>query len=343
MILTRSPFIFNAPYPNSFVTSVQFTIVVGLGSTTTIVPLNTRTITRPSPSSTSVNTWIDASPYIRDWYDISPITTSDSSAAEVITNGEVLLTSITAEFTDSLGSTLTPLSQKYIATNGYGYYTDGQNYQPTKKILLSHQEYKADERGYFIVPIRVESGDLNPTVDGVAVTLGFSDTYQNYVKYIVIPMADYSGNIEVVFEGESINIELIEECKYPVKEIQFLNRFGVLETIHFYKASKESFSIESEKFKNNYVTGATSYDTQVHQLKKYNVKGNKSINIETGFLNQNYNETMKELMLSELVWLDGVPINVKSNSLEFKTRIVDKLITYSIDFEYAFDEINNIS
>lgn len=342
MIQTRSPFIFNAPYPNNFITSVEFTIVIGNGSTTTITPLDTQTFTKPNPSSSTTNVWIDASPYIRDWYNINPITTSDSSTAEVITNGEILLASITARFTDSLGSSLTPLSQKYIASNGYGYYWEGQNKQATQKILLSHQEYKADERGYFIVPLRVESGDSNPTVNGTGVALNFTDNVQNYVKYLIIPCSDYTGNITVNFEGESINIELIEECKYPVKEIQFLNRFGVLETVHFYKASKESISIESENFKNNYTNG-TSYNTQTHQLKKYNVKGNKRINIETGFLNQNYNETMKELMLSEYVWLDGIPINVKSSSLEFKTRIVDKLISYSIDFEYAFDEINNIS
>ena len=208
---------------------------------------------------------------------------------------------------------------------------------------MSHQNYKADARGYFIVPLRCESGDANPTVDGAAVTLGFSNNHNNYVKYIVIPLADYSGNIDVLFGGESINIEIIEECKYDVQEIQFLNRFGVLESLHFYKAAKESLSTTSEDFKNNYVTGATSWDVQKHQMQKYNVKSNRRINIETGFLNQYYNQTLSELMQSEKVWLNGKPINVKSNSLDFKTRIVDKLITYSIDFEYAYDEINNIA
>ena len=133
MILTRSPFIFNAAFPNNFITSLEYTLVVGTGSTTTITPLKTTVFTRPNPSSDTNNLWIDLSPYIRDWYDTTPITTSDSSTTEVIESNEVLLTSITVEFTDSLNSSLTPLSQKYIATNGYGYYSEGQNKQATKK------------------------------------------------------------------------------------------------------------------------------------------------------------------------------------------------------------------
>jgi hypothetical protein len=69
---------------------------------------------------------------------------------------------------------------------------------------------------------------------------------------------------------------------------------------------------------------------------------NKKIKIETGFLNEDYNATIQELLQSEKVWMNGNPINVVSNSLEFKTRLIDKLISYSIDFEYAYDEINNV-
>ena len=51
-------------------------------------------------------------------------------------------------------------------------------------------------------------------------------------------------------------------------------------------------------------------------------------------------------MLSELVWVQiGVavyPINIVTNSLEKKTQINDKLVNYSLDFEFAYDIINNV-
>jgi hypothetical protein len=51
-------------------------------------------------------------------------------------------------------------------------------------------------------------------------------------------------------------------------------------------------------------------------------------------------------MLAEQVWVDDLsnvlPINLKSNSLQFKKSVNDKLITYTVQFDYAFDKINNI-
>ena len=343
MILNRSPFHYNVVYPNVYVTSIDFEIIVGTGSTTTVVPVETYTASQPNPSSSTTNTWIDLSPFIRDLYTFTPLDFTGVSVAEMRTSGanSVLMVEVTASTIDSIGSNEDDVSNKYICTDGYGYYTDGQNYQPSQKILLSHTTYKADARGYFIVPLRAASGDGNPTVNAVEVALSFTDNNQNYVKYLVVPLSAYSGTVAVVFEGETINIEIIDECKYPVNEIQFINRFGVFEAVHFYKAKKETVNVKGETFKNTYTNGV-SYDVQKHQYQKFNVVANKTIRIETGFLNEDYNATIQELISSEHVWIDGNPVNIRSNSLELKTRIVDKLISYSIDFDYAYDEISNV-
>jgi hypothetical protein len=340
MILSRSPFYYNVVHPNAFVTSVDFTLVVAEGSLATPTALQTYNFTKLKPSDTTTNTYIDIAPYIRDSYNNQPIT--DKPAASLVVDGsDVLIAVVTAQATDSLGNNLTPSSNKYKCADGYGYYLDGQNNQPSNKILLSHQEYKADYRGYFIVPLNCASGDADPTVDGVGVALGFTEDVTNYIKYLVIPCAEYQGSITVVFGGETIFIELIEECKYEVKEFQFLNRFGAMESIHFYKSSMESLSVKSNTFKNNYTNGV-SYDTSIHQIKRTDVTANKSIKVETGFLNPYYNETIQELLQSEKVWMNAKPVNIKTESLEFKTRAIDKLISYSLDFDYAFDEINNV-
>ena len=340
MILTRSPFYYNVTL-TSFITSVEFSLVIGKGSTTTITPLDTYNFTKQRPSTDSTNLWVDISPLIRDFYTYSPIDTSLYATPQTIASDCVLLVSLTANRISSLGTISTPLSQKYIATDGYGYYLEGQNKQETRKILLSHTEYRAYQNGYFIVPLSCNNSDTNPTVNGVSVTLSFTDNSTNYVKYLVIPLGEYTGTVTVVYGGETIYIELIEECKYPVSDVQFINRFGVLESMHFYKAAKESVSVNSSDFKNAYTNGI-SYDVNRHQIKQYNKTSNRKVKIETGFLTPYYNQTVQELMESENVWVDGKPVNVKTGSLEFKTRVVDKLISYSFDFEYAYDEINNV-
>ncbi len=72
--------------------------------------------------------------------------------------------------------------------------------------------------------------------------------------------------------------------------------------------------------------------------------------MNTGYISEQYNEVIKQMMLSEQVWMTKtidseevvIPIRPKTESLTYKTRVNDKLINYSIDFESAFDEINNI-
>lgn len=341
MILTRSPYYINVVFTNNFVNAVNFTVTIGNGSFSSINAIDSYNLTKRKPSDTATNTWLDVSPFISDLFDQKPIDVSLYNAPTVISSNEVLLASISEQQEDSLGSQLPLNSFKYRCTEGYGYYTEGQNYDPNKKILLSHTGYKAFENGYFVVPLECDSSSPDPTVEGVAVPLNFTDEVSNYVKYLVIPLGEYSDNITVSYDGESIDIELIEECKYPVSSVQFLNRFGVIEQVHFYKAVKETVNTKSEKFKNAYTNGVT-YDVKRHQSQVFNKTSNKSIKIETGYLNPDYNQTMQELMESEKVWINSRPVNVTSNSLEFKTRIVDKLISYSISFDYAYDEINNI-
>lgn len=66
----------------------------------------------------------------------------------------------------------------------------------------------------------------------------------------------------------------------------------------------------------------------------------------TGFVNELMNESFKELMLSEKVWatINGIvnPVVINSSQLQYKTSLNDKLINYTIEFEYAFDLINSI-
>jgi hypothetical protein len=65
----------------------------------------------------------------------------------------------------------------------------------------------------------------------------------------------------------------------------------------------------------------------------------------------NINEWFEELMLSEYVWvrkpsysgsLKTVPVKIVTSSFTKKTSLNDKLIEYTIQFEEAFDYINNV-
>ena len=76
--------------------------------------------------------------------------------------------------------------------------------------------------------------------------------------------------------------------------------------------------------------------------------GKESITLNTGYLSEDYNDVIEELMLSEQVWLmatdseEVLPVIPKTQNLTYKTSINDRLVQYTIDFDYAFDKINSV-
>ena len=58
------------------------------------------------------------------------------------------------------------------------------------------------------------------------------------------------------------------------------------------------------------------------------------------------NETIEELFLSENVWIryEGktLPVIPTSKAIAFKTSLNDKLIDYTVNFDFAFDKVNNV-
>ena len=82
-------------------------------------------------------------------------------------------------------------------------------------------------------------------------------------------------------------------------------------------------------------------------LKRLRIKiYTKSITLNTGFLREEYNETIRQLLQSENIWIrednQTLPILVKDSNFQYKTSVNDKLVNYTINFEFAFDGINNI-
>jgi len=153
------------------------------------------------------------------------------------------------------------------------------------------------------------------------------------------------------FTDKVVTLRKVEECKFSPLNIIFYNKFGALQNIWYFKKSFTDINIKSEKFKNNILdlenSGSTpSYALSKHQEKKFMTNGKESLTVNSGYYPEAYNEVVRQKMLAEQAWVDDItkvlPINLKSNSLRFKKSVNDKLITYTVQFDYAFDKINNI-
>ena len=142
-----------------------------------------------------------------------------------------------------------------------------------------------------------------------------------------------------------IKVDNIQECKYQPYKVTFINKFGALQDLWFFKRSNETLTTKTEDFKRNIVVNG-AYDTSRHQQKVLTKNGNEKLSLNTGFYPEEYNEVFKQMQLSEDCWVEinnqTLPLNVSSSSLAFKTQLNDKLINYTIEIDFAYDTINNI-
>lgn len=158
---------------------------------------------------------------------------------------------------------------------------------------------------------------------------------------------------------QSIKIECIDECKNIPHKISFLNKFGVIQDIWFFARKKDSVSTERESYKKSTLkTDGTvvSYNISDHQNVYLENQGREQITMNTGYIHESYGEVMKQLLVSEFVYIHdkfrsspsnasydlAVPINVVTGSLDIKTRRYDKLINYELQFQGDFELIQSI-
>ena len=148
-----------------------------------------------------------------------------------------------------------------------------------------------------------------------------------------------------------INLIPVAEARYTPLNVIFYNKFGALQNIWFFKKSVTSINVTSENYKSNILDldndgGEPAFVINKHQEKIFMVNGRETITLSTDFINEEYNDVIRQLLLSEQVWVDDgtnvLPINLDSKSLQFRKGVNDRFVNYTISFKYAFDKINNI-
>lgn len=176
-----------------------------------------------------------------------------------------------------------------------------------------------------------------------------ADTYNSdeIVQNLWVNVSDATTDqyIDIIYNGVTKTLLITDECRYTPIDIAFQNKEGALQIMTFFKAKKDTISIESETFE-------SSRQIPKHQFVKYNVNAKVKFSASSGFVAEDKNETIKQLLLSERVWLleyssrdeenKATPLNVITSLQEVKTRQNDKLINYVIEFEHAFFENNNV-
>ena len=248
----------------------------------------------------------------------------------------------------SYDATDTQLSQTIdinVALNGYNYFEEG-NTSPTTSTFISNRVVFALADNTYSVPFYSgNGGQVSFIKDGnVLNTFNLTASDESEEQIVQVSVGDID-TISITGEPD-IKVITISECRYQPYKITFINKFGVLQDMYFFKKAVEAMTTKRETYKGTTINNGT-YSISDHTKRDFNIQANETIKLSSGYLNEEYNEVFKQMMLSEKIWLtdedDNVlPINIKTSSINYKTSLNDKLVEYTIDFDRSYNVINNV-
>ena len=368
----RSPIIIN----NSDSETVYATLAISIWNGEDNATVTAQYNIRKTASGLFLN--FEISELVRDYLDI----TFDGNY-----NGQAVWVKWVHKAFDDDNQIIFEQTSTQLAVDGYYYFEEAQTATPS--LLISNRELFVLEDNTFRVPIYASNNPTVVFYkDGEVVaseTIGSSTLSSGQIKYISIygddvnydtfqeRVTDANGTFEdnyciqsflntysigavdkiTVSDSngiETIKVNVIEECKYEPKKVTFINKFGALQDMYFFKKAVENLTIKKESYKSNIALNYGGYNSTTHVNRDFNVIGNESISLSSGYLSEEYNEVFKQLMLSEKVWVTNIletgeqvlPINVKTSDITYKTSLNNKLVEYTIEFNKSFDTINNI-
>jgi hypothetical protein len=376
----RSPFYLKAEPQTGTLTSAQMELYVYTGA---LLSSPTSSELRYTLTNTplSGNNFVvfEISELVRDYLDIEFDGEYDSQAVWVRP---------TFTLTKTVGSE-TPTPVDYIALDGYGYFHEGTNPQLSRGLLMSNNTIF--RLNYDNVRIPVFAEDTNTVTflykgeEKRTETITYSNNTDSIIDYVTVSGIDdvdtyrervindggtledsycldqflnsfNIGEVDQVIINTDAGIEVVKiitvsECKYEPYKVTFVNKFGALQDLWFFKKSVESTNVKSEQFKASIFDQSTlTYKTYKHQQQAFMSQGKDKISMNTGFINDDYNSVIEELLLSEQVWYTEIteteekiiPVIPLTKSVTYKTSLNDQLSDYTVEFEHAFDKINNI-
>jgi hypothetical protein len=157
--------------------------------------------------------------------------------------------------------------------------------------------------------------------------------------------------------ADTINIVRVDCTRYgDGNKITFVNKFGGLQDLWFFLKSVKATTSTKETYNANTIstsTGSATYSVNAPTKTVFNKTANQKIRLSSGYYPEGANPFFEELLLSDQVWLTQpdpydpsteqvVPVIISTSSFTYKTSLNDRLIEYTMEFDMAFDYINNV-
>lgn len=345
-INARSPYIVTINEVGQVETKLEIYLWNGTGA----MPASpSYTLSKLIPSSNNPATYYDVSPYIREYISHANLQTvtniiSATPSAQWCNVGLKLYKKISSTFIQ-VGTT-----QTHFGLDGYGYYLDGANPSLSNYLLTSSAyEYFYDLSGeYGWLTIYTGSGNsvrYTNVNSGAVNTQGLTNNVWRDIPRVYAPYSADGNRLDIIDGSSNVLYSATflpkEECKYQPVQVDFVNKFGAWQREWFFKASYNSFNIENTEY-NLMPKTYPNYNLKEGQRKVFNANGKEIIRVNTDWVNDEFAEVIKQLMLSERILIDEKAAKLNTKSVDLKKSINSNMINYEMEFEFAFDTINSV-
>ena len=122
--------------------------------------------------------------------------------------------------------------------------------------------------------------------------------------------------------------------KYTTVTIDFINKFGAWQREFLIGASNDSLNVTNLEYK-SYRAAETTFNAQEDLTKILNVNGTETIKTNTGWVEEGFKETIKQILLSDRILINNRPVKITTKQVELQKNINNKLINYPLEFQYT--------
>ena len=339
MIRARSPYIISINEASQVSTRIELFI-----SATTFSATPQYNLSKAIPASNAPTTYYDISPYIREYFDhtvYSNITTLTSSY------GSVQKVNVRVKRYKTVGTTESLIdTTDYIATDGYTEFANGVNYSGGNYLLDQKTYYYHSGSNAGFIMVYAAANDKIRWTNQTDAIVHLSSSLS--LGWYYVPRC-YNSEFTKEYTVEVLNssnvmqatwtFKPIEECLYTPVKVDFINKYGAFQREFFFKASTDNIEVTNKDYN---LMQPYNYSLTGGQRTTYNQNGTQTIKVNSGWVEEDFKDNLKQLMLSEKVLVDEKPAILKTKSIELNKSINTKQINYSLEFEFAYDLINSI-
>lgn len=341
-IHTRSPFYVQF---STLETAATMELKIWIGDQTTNYPASPQyTLVK---RATEGNVVFEIAELIRDYI----------NQTTVLTSGCVW---VQTEITDGTNTT----TVDYVADEGFLLYNEdvqtAGNVNDDSIICLpdlgNGKRVMIPDGGTTVIPYRPENENAtdwywskyDANGNGLGTTFAtYNDLVNSRIQYAHI--SDSVARVRFTFDGvnEDVYVDKLRCSEYDTVELIYVNKLGAKAYFPFILKSIENIDVDSKRFNSSTMNYATLSGTQgIHVANRYVTDVKQSFKLNSDWIDEYYVSHFEEMMLSEYIWMRKggtvTPVTMKTDKMEVKSHLNDKLINYTVDVELATNYINDL-